>query len=231
MKMSEPRVSTGIGGLDEVLRGGWLPARGYVVCGGPGVGKTTTGMHFLAAGMKAGEPCLFVSFDETQEQTAMDAESLGLNLKEVAFLDLTPHAETFSQMQTYDLFSPSEVEKDPIARMISQRIETIAPKRIFIDGFSQFGHLANDGFHLRRLVQACFRFVSARGATLLVSCDGVDLQRDREIQSAADGVLMLDSSDSVRQLRVTKFRGSNYQAGWHLMRLTDEGMIVSPTAA
>ena len=45
------------------------------------------------------------------------------------------------------------------------------------------------------------------------------------------GVLVLDSSDSVRQLRVTKFRGSNYHAGWHLMRLTDEGMIVSPTAA
>jgi len=188
-------------------------------------------MHFLAVGMKAGEPCVFVSFDETQEQTAMDAESLGLNLKEVAFLDLTPQAETFSEMQTYDLFSPAEVEKDPIARLIAQRIESIMPKRIFIDGFSQFGHLANDGFHLRRLVQACFRFVAARGATLLVSCDGVDVQRDREIQSAADGVLVLDSSDSVRQLRVTKFRGSNYQAGWHLMRLTDEGMIVSPTAA
>jgi circadian clock protein KaiC len=231
MKMSESRVSTGIAGLDEVLRGGWLPGRSYVVCGGPGVGKTTTGMHFLAAGMKAGEPCLFVSFDETQEQTAMDAESLGLNLKEVAFLDLTPQAETFSEMQTYDLFSPAEVEKDPIARLIAQHIESIAPKRVFIDGFSQFGHLANDGFHLRRLVQACFRFVAVRGATLLVSCDGVDIQRDCEIQSAADGVLVLDSSDSVRQLRVTKFRGSNYQGGWHLMRLTDQGMLVSPRAA
>jgi circadian clock protein KaiC len=34
------RVSTGIEGLDEVLCGGLLAGRVYLVRGGPGVGKT-----------------------------------------------------------------------------------------------------------------------------------------------------------------------------------------------
>ena len=228
---SESRVATGIPGLDQILRGGWLPRRAYVVSGGLGAGKTTLGMHFLSAGAARGERRLLVSFDETEQQARADAETLGLDLNDVGFLDLTPQAEAFREAQVYDLFSPAEVEKDPITSRISERIEDAKAQRIFIDGFSQFGHLANDGFHLRRLVQSCFRFASDRGATMLVSCDGVDRKRDREIQAAADGVLVLEAAGILRQVRVTKFRGSNCEPGWHAMRLTDAGMVVFPTAA
>src|SRR5690349_13305991 len=53
--MSEPRVTTGISGLDNVLAGG-LPARRlYLVQGDPGVGKTTIGLQFLLEGERRGE--------------------------------------------------------------------------------------------------------------------------------------------------------------------------------
>src|SRR5262249_54886274 len=151
-----------------------------------------------------------ISFDESEEQIRVDAETLGLNLSAAGVLDMTPQAAAFREMQMYDLFSPAEVEKDPITLLVSDRIEAARPRRVFIDGFGQFGHLASDAFHLRRLVQSCFRFASQLGATLLVSCDGVDRKRDLEIQSAADGVLVLENSGKQRQVSVTKFRGSNY---------------------
>src|SRR5439155_20409671 len=44
------RLSTGIAGLDEVLHGGLLPHRSYLVRGTAGTGKTTLGVHFLTAG-------------------------------------------------------------------------------------------------------------------------------------------------------------------------------------
>ena len=47
-------MSTGIAGLDELLDGGLIPGRAYVVRVGPGTGKTTLGLHFLAAGAAAG---------------------------------------------------------------------------------------------------------------------------------------------------------------------------------
>src|SRR5262245_5812812 len=207
------RISTGITGLDKILHGGWLASRAYVVRGGLGSGKTTVGMHFLAAGLNLGEPSLFVTFAEAEPQIRADADILGLSLADVSFLDLTPGADAFTDMQTYDIFTPAEIEKDPITKLISEKIEQVRPHRVFIDGFSQFGHLANDSFHLRRLVQSCFRFATQHGATVLVSCDGVDFRQDRDIQSVADGVLVLETSGAVRRLRVTKFRGSDYEAG------------------
>jgi KaiC/GvpD/RAD55 family RecA-like ATPase len=48
-----PALSTGIAGLDELLRGGFIPNRMYLVEGLPGAGKTTLGMQFLLEGRDA----------------------------------------------------------------------------------------------------------------------------------------------------------------------------------
>lgn len=40
--------STGIVGLDEILKGGLLSNWGYMVWIGPGAGKTMVGLHYLA---------------------------------------------------------------------------------------------------------------------------------------------------------------------------------------
>ena len=46
-------VSTGIAGLDDVLRGGFPRNRLYLVQGDPGVGKTTLALQFLRQGAAA----------------------------------------------------------------------------------------------------------------------------------------------------------------------------------
>ena len=58
------RVKTGVEGIDVMLHGGLLPARPYVVSGPTGGGKTTFAAHFLAEGLRRGEPCLLVPHDE-----------------------------------------------------------------------------------------------------------------------------------------------------------------------
>ena len=49
------RVSTGITGLDNVVQGGFLPGRTYLVTGDAGTGKTTACMQFLMAGLQQDE--------------------------------------------------------------------------------------------------------------------------------------------------------------------------------
>jgi len=39
--MHQDRLSTGILGLDQILHGGLIPGRAYLVRGRPGTGKTT----------------------------------------------------------------------------------------------------------------------------------------------------------------------------------------------
>ncbi|MCA1810646.1 MAG: hypothetical protein LC623_01380 [Halobacteriales archaeon] len=57
------RLSTGVAGLDAMVGGGFLPGDATLVAGSPGTGKTTLGLHFLAAGVQAGEPGVFVTFE------------------------------------------------------------------------------------------------------------------------------------------------------------------------
>ena len=57
----QPRAGLGIPGLDEILHGGLIPSRLYLVDGNPGAGKTTLALHFLREGVRAGN-CRFSSF-------------------------------------------------------------------------------------------------------------------------------------------------------------------------
>ncbi|MEA3202447.1 MAG: circadian clock protein KaiC, partial [Thermoplasmata archaeon] len=58
-----PRLSSGIAGLDAMIGGGFQAGDATLVAGSPGTGKTTLGLHFLAAGVKAGQPGVFVTFE------------------------------------------------------------------------------------------------------------------------------------------------------------------------
>ena len=77
------RLSTGIAGLDEILHGGLVPGRAILMRGGPGAGKTTLGLHFLTAGVAAGENPLFITLEEPEANIRMNAAQVGLDLEGV----------------------------------------------------------------------------------------------------------------------------------------------------
>ena len=219
------RVPTGIQGLDNIMLGGLIPQRAYLVCGKPGSGKTTLGMHFIAAGLTVGERVLMITFGQPGDHIRADAESIGLDLKASKILDLTPPPEAFAEDQIYDIFSPAEVERGPITSQMSEAIREGRPSRIFVDGFGQFRNLVADAFHHRRLAQSFFQFATRQPATLMVSSDSEECARD------ADGVIHLEYSNQGRSLRVLKFRGSDFLPGPHPMRISTAGLEVPLNAA
>lgn len=66
---------------------------------------------------------------------------MGLNLDRVKFLDLSPTADSFTSDQTYDIFSPAEVEQAPVNQSIVEAIDRLQPQRIFLDAITQFRFL------------------------------------------------------------------------------------------
>src|ERR1043165_7897721 len=131
------RISTGIIGLDSILFGGLLPQRAYLVYGASGAGKTTLGLHFIAAGIAAGERVLMITFGQPEDHVRTDARSIGLDIEAAKILDLTPPPEAFAENQIYDIFSPAEVERGPMTSQISGAIREVRPTRILADGFTQ----------------------------------------------------------------------------------------------
>jgi circadian clock protein KaiC len=84
------RISTGVPGLDEILDGGLIPGRSYLVRGDPGTGKTILGINYLTANIDSGETVLFVNLEESKDEVQANAATLGIDLSGLHFLDLSP---------------------------------------------------------------------------------------------------------------------------------------------
>src|SRR5262245_9467223 len=75
MALPLARLTTGVSGLDDILHGGLIAERLYLVDGNPGSGKTTFALQFLLAGVRKGERCLYVTLSETRDELLEGAES------------------------------------------------------------------------------------------------------------------------------------------------------------
>lgn len=82
---TEPRVLTGIQGLDRVLGGGLVPASVVLLAGEPGIGKSTLLLHLLSRLSESGRSCLLVSGEESHGQVAARSRRLGVAGDAVAF--------------------------------------------------------------------------------------------------------------------------------------------------
>lgn len=226
--MTQERLSTGIPGLDELLLGGFIPGRTYLVRGGPGSGKTTVGLHFLTTGVANEEKVLFITLGEQEANIRKNAETMGFDLKDVAFLDLSPTSEFFSEVETYDIFSPAEVEREPTTQKIVEKVEEVNPQRVFLDAMTQFRYLAPDEFQFRKQALSFLRFLVERETTVLFTSESGAKTPDEDLQFLADGIISLEHALESYTLSVTKFRGSDYLSGRHSMQLSDKGMEVFP---
>ncbi|WP_266080074.1 ATPase domain-containing protein [Haladaptatus caseinilyticus] len=222
------RISTGVPGLDEILHGGLIPERSYLVRGDPGTGKTILGMNYLTAGTEADETAMFVNLEESNDEIEQNAESLDVDLSGVHFLDLSPDSDVFVDEQSYDIFSPSEVEQEPLTTAITDRVESIDPDRVFIDPLTKLRHLTADTYHFRKQVIAFMRYLKEQSATILLTSENTPDSPDNDLQYMTDGTIQLERPEMGRIISVPKFRGSSIREGQHSMRIEPGGLAVYP---
>lgn len=224
------RIQTGIDGLDDVLSGGFLPERNYMVRGEPGTGKTFLGLHFLVAGVDDGEDVLYVGLEESEEAVRTNARSAGLDLSGVEILDLTPASEMFADAATYDVFEAWDVEQDALIDRLTDRVDVVEPTRLFIDPITQLRFLTPDQYQFRQQVLSLSKFFGDRGTTVMFSSQSASELSDQDLQFLADGVIDLSLATNRRTLQVPKFRGSDTVDGPHTLRITDDGILIFPKA-
>ncbi len=82
-------ISTGVAGLDDMLRGGFVRFGCYLVQGDPGSGKTTLALQFALERIRAGEKCLYFSLTESRADLESTCASHGWSLDGIDICDLT----------------------------------------------------------------------------------------------------------------------------------------------
>jgi len=171
---------------------------------------------------------LYINLEEQTADIRANAASLGIDLSGVEFLDLSPDSAFFVEDQSYDVFSADEVERAPLTDEITERVETLAPDRVFIDPITQLRYLSADEYQFRRQVMGLRQFFSDHDGTVLFTSQSTAAQSDEDLQFLSDGTIDLDHSGTHRTLRVPKFRGSDTRSGTHALQIGDGGVTVFP---
>lgn len=224
MSVSSDRLSTGVPGLDEVLNGGLLARQSYLLRGEPGAGKTTLGLQFLAAGDRS----LLVNLGEHEEVLERTAAGFGLDLSGVEVVDLSPTADVFLEEESYDVFSPAEVERGAVVDELKRAVEAHQPSRVVVDPVAQLRYLTHDQYQFHKQLLGLFEYLTSVGATVLFTSQDRAGQPDDDLQFLSDGILELANEEQRRSLTVTKFRASDYREGAHTLSFEEHGLHVYP---
>ncbi len=233
MQKHTQRAKTGVPGLDEILHGGLLSQRLYLIDGNPGAGKTTFALQFLLEGMRTGEKCLYVTLSETKQELEEGAHSHCWDLTGIEILELIANENELEGDEQLTILPPSEVELGETTRSIIEAIERIEPTRMVLDSLSELRLLAQSSLRYRRQILALKQFFMGRKCTVVLLDDRTAEGPDLQLHSIAHGVIALNSTSPAygqthRQVEVIKFRGSDFVSGFHDFAIRQGGLRIFP---
>lgn len=225
-------VTTGIGGLDEVLRGGLPAGQMYLLTGNAGSGKTTVTLQFLLAGLALGERVLYISLSETLAEVRGIALSHGWSLEGVNLEEITPQDRDDSESEQ-TVFKASEVELSEFRSRLEAAVERANPQRAVIDSLSELRLLAGDSRQYRKQIGSLKRYFVKRNCTLLVTDDNTADEPATLLHSLAHGVVALTRVTRVfgatrRKLEVVKVRARSFIDGLHDYAIHTGAIVVYP---
>lgn len=213
-----PRLETGIGELDRVAGGGFVPGSGVLIGGDPGIGKSTLLTQALALLANKGERVVYVSGEEAIAQVRLRASRLGLGNADVLLAAETNVSDIIATLS--EDTAPAVVVIDSIQTLWSPVIDA-APGTV-----SQ----------LRAGSEALIRFAKAKGTTILfvghVTKEG-QIAGPKVIEHMVDTVLYFegDRGHQFRILRAVKNRfGPTDEIG--VFEMSDEGLkeVANPSS-
>lgn len=218
-----PRVPTGVPGLDDVLEGGLYRGGVYMVMGRPGAGKTILGNQIAFAHARAGGRVVYAT---------LLSESHGRLLafmREMSFFDEKAVGAAVQYLNAY-----AEAERDGLAgllQLVRGAVRDRQASLVVIDGMMTVNAVATSDLEYKKFIQQIQTWIEVVGCTvvLLTSAAQTELRPEHTM---VDGIVELDTAQigtrRVRELSVSKLRGSGFREGRHVYGISSDGIVVYP---
>jgi circadian clock protein KaiC len=233
---SLPKAPSGIQGLDELTGGGLPKGRPTLLCGSAGCGKTLLAMEFLVRGaVEAGEPGVFMAFEENTEELAKNFASLGHDLK--ALVAQKKLVLEFVHIERSEIEETGEYDLEGLFIRLGRAIDGIGAKRVVLDTVEAlFSGLSNTAI-LRAELRRLFRWLKEKGVTAIITGERgeTSLTRYGLEEYVADCVILLDhrveGQMATRRLRIVKYRGSTHGTSEYPFLIDEGGISILPISS
>jgi circadian clock protein KaiC len=220
--MRDQRLSTGVSGLDHIIRGGIPYSSTTLLVGPTGVGKTTLGLSFICESSEE-EPGLVFGFYEDAHRLRRRASALGLDLGSSIDRGVV---EVIHR-------SPTEFLQDQLAEEILEAVRHRGVKRLFIDGVDAFKQAAINVQRLGRFFSTLTAILRCEGVTTIFTAELAEIVGGEHglqfpaVSAIAENILLLRyaelESRLYRTLTILKMRESGFEPYVYEFTLGAEG--------
>ncbi|MGB7370678.1 ATPase domain-containing protein [Erythrobacter sp.] len=229
------KVSTGVSGLDNILHGGLMPNRVYLVEGAAGTGKTTLGLQFLldqCAEEEDGNARVYVTLSQSAAELRTIADSHGFDISGIKIVELLA-AEVKDRSISQTVLTTSEEELNDLIDKIEEIASSNNPCRLVIDSLSELRLMSGSVLRFRRAVLGLAIKLGDMCATTMLIQGLETTQTSNSNELSTHGTIRLDWKAPdfgvvQRRLQVLKMRGMPFFEGYHDMAIQEGGLEIFP---
>ncbi|MCH7568383.1 MAG: hypothetical protein IIA87_03095 [Nanoarchaeota archaeon] len=225
-KKIKTKILTYIPNFDRLTEGGFSKNSTNLLVGGSGSGKSIFATQFLVGGMKKGEKCLYVTFEEKKERFYANMLRFGWDLNEYekkgmfTFLEYTP-----AKVKTMLEEGGGAIENIILKKKIS---------RIVIDSITSFALLFEDELEKREAALSLFNMISKWNCTSMLTLEGKPLRDEkmvsRTLEFESDSITLLyfirHKNERHRYLEILKMRGTKHSKKIYRFHIDKSGMSI-----
>ncbi len=218
------RISTGTRRLDELMAGGPAAGDANLILGPSGAGKTIFALRYVAEGVEKGEHCLYVTFQDTEDQLIAMAAGFGWDLQT---------ARAAGQL-TISYVPMGSLDLDVVAAVVREDLSTRPVRRVVIDSLSELAAAAREADRFPAYKRSLNGLIRAAGASLVVTSETTTLGPPTEplggLMLLFNNVIQLryieHASQVGRAVNIVKMRNSHHDMGLHAFTITEHGLTI-----
>ncbi|MEM4703370.1 MAG: ATPase domain-containing protein [Candidatus Pacearchaeota archaeon] len=228
--IKQEKISTGIPVFDKITDGGFNKESVNLIVGGAGAGKTILAMQFLVNGIRKGEKCLYITFEEKREELYRNMLEFGWDLAaferegKFLFIEYTPE-KVRKMLEEGGGALESLMYKEKITRLV-------------IDSVTSFTLLFEGELAKREAALALFDMTRRWKTTVLLTLEKELTTKDLTAGSSsalefeADSIILLyflrRDGQRKRFIEVLKMRGTGHSKFLYSFEISSKGIEINP---
>jgi len=217
------RLKSGIQGLDELLKGGFVAGSSYIIQGRPGSGKTILANQIGFNHARDGGRVLFATL------LAEPHERLFQFLSTLSFFDKDKIGDQIQFVSAFDTMENDGL--DEVVKLLRREIVRQKSTVMILDGLLNARSRADSPLNTKRFISELQGHAAFAGCTVFFLTSS-QLDDGSPEHTMVDGVLELGEelvgTKSIRRIKMRKTRGSSAIPGAHECEITDDGLVVYP---